>query len=113
METSDQRREFLALRPRLRQLEVKYGLFDLARMWITKNSTSKDFYDPEDLRSFLDGLSLTDSSTSTPHRDTTVADQNTPSRDLAPGGGTRRRDHGKLVSMDNVPGRGPAGLALS
>ncbi|KAJ1210477.1 hypothetical protein NDU88_005841 [Pleurodeles waltl] len=55
-------------------------------MWITKNGASKDFYDPEDLRSFLDGLSLTDSSTSTPHRDTTVADQNTPSHDLAPGG---------------------------
>ncbi|KAJ1181044.1 hypothetical protein NDU88_006255 [Pleurodeles waltl] len=55
-------------------------------MWIKKNGASKDFYDPEDLRSFLDGLSLMDSSTPTPHRDTMVADQNTPSHDLAPGG---------------------------
>ncbi|KAJ1171529.1 hypothetical protein NDU88_003390 [Pleurodeles waltl] len=69
-ETSDRRRAFLAIRPRLCQMEVKYGLFDLARMWIAKNGTSKDFYDPEDLRSFLDGLSLTDSSSVIPHRDT-------------------------------------------
>ncbi|KAJ1193030.1 hypothetical protein NDU88_002336 [Pleurodeles waltl] len=85
-ETSERRRAFLALRPRLRQMEVKYGLFDPARRWITKNGASKDFYDPEDLRSFLDGLSLMDSSTPTPHQDRTVADQNTPSQDLAPGG---------------------------
>ncbi|KAJ1153504.1 hypothetical protein NDU88_006263 [Pleurodeles waltl] len=85
-ETSGRRRAFLALRPRQRQLEVKYGLFDPARMWIAKNGASEDFYDPEDLRSFLDGLSLTDSFTSTPHRDTTAADQNTPSHDLVPGG---------------------------
>ncbi|KAJ1202739.1 hypothetical protein NDU88_006536 [Pleurodeles waltl] len=85
-ETSDRRRAFLSLCPRLRQLEVKYGLFDVARMWITKNGASKDFYDPEDLRSLLDGLSLTDCSTLTPHQDTTAAYQNTPSHDLAPGG---------------------------
>ncbi|KAJ1199277.1 hypothetical protein NDU88_003115 [Pleurodeles waltl] len=85
-ETSERRRAFLALRPRLRQMEVKYDLFDLVRMWITINGTSKDFYDPEDLRSFLDGPSLMDSSTPTPHRDATVADQNAPSPDLAPGG---------------------------
>ncbi|KAJ1162572.1 hypothetical protein NDU88_003040 [Pleurodeles waltl] len=69
-ETSDRCRAFLALRPRLRQLEVKYGLFEPARTGVTKNGTSKYFYDPEDLEdlhSFLDGLSLTDSSTSTPH----------------------------------------------
>ncbi|KAJ1177597.1 hypothetical protein NDU88_002850 [Pleurodeles waltl] len=85
-EISDRRRAFLALRPRLHQLEVKYGLFDPARMWITKNGISKNFYDPEDLRSFLDGLSLTDSSTLTPHRDMMTTDQNTPLQDLAPGG---------------------------
>ncbi|KAJ1126683.1 hypothetical protein NDU88_005089 [Pleurodeles waltl] len=85
-ETSDRRRAFLALRPRPRQLEAKYGLFDLARMWITKNGTSKDLYDPEDSCSFLDGWSLMNSSTSTPHRDTMAADQNTPSHNLAPGG---------------------------
>ncbi|KAJ1115269.1 hypothetical protein NDU88_003495 [Pleurodeles waltl] len=53
METNDRRRAFLAFRPRLRQLEVKYGLFEPVRMWVTKNGTSKDFYDLEDLRSFL------------------------------------------------------------
>ncbi|KAJ1177471.1 hypothetical protein NDU88_002726 [Pleurodeles waltl] len=55
-------------------------------MWITKNGTSKDFYDPEDLRSFLDGRSLMDSYTPTPHRDPMVADQNTSSQDLDSGG---------------------------
>ncbi|KAJ1140285.1 hypothetical protein NDU88_006642 [Pleurodeles waltl] len=55
-ETSDPRRAFLALRPRLRQLYVKYGLFEPASMWITKNGESQDFYDPADLRVFLEGL---------------------------------------------------------
>ncbi|KAJ1110633.1 hypothetical protein NDU88_007982 [Pleurodeles waltl] len=54
-ETSECRRAFLALRPRLHQMEVKYGLFEPARMLITKNEVSKDFYDPEDLRVFLEG----------------------------------------------------------
>ncbi|KAJ1159572.1 hypothetical protein NDU88_000079 [Pleurodeles waltl] len=85
-ETSDRRRAFLALRPRLCQLKGKYGLFEPARMWVTKNGTSKDFYDPEDLRSFLDGLSLIDSSTSTPHRDAMATVQNFSSQDLDPGG---------------------------
>ncbi|KAJ1210092.1 hypothetical protein NDU88_005460 [Pleurodeles waltl] len=39
-ETNDRRKAFLALRPRLRQLEIKYGLFDPARMWVTKNGVS-------------------------------------------------------------------------
>ncbi|KAJ1175445.1 hypothetical protein NDU88_000733 [Pleurodeles waltl] len=47
-ETIDRRRAFPALRPRLLQLEVKYGLFEPGRMWVTKNRASKDFYDPED-----------------------------------------------------------------
>ncbi|KAJ1145472.1 hypothetical protein NDU88_011758 [Pleurodeles waltl] len=68
-ETSERRRAFLALRPRLRQIEVKYVLFEPAKMWITKNGVSKDFYDPEDLRSFLDGLIPMDTSTPTPPRD--------------------------------------------
>ncbi|KAJ1136936.1 hypothetical protein NDU88_003350 [Pleurodeles waltl] len=42
-ETNERRKAFLALRPRLRQLEMKYGLFDPARMWVTKNGVSKDF----------------------------------------------------------------------
>ncbi|KAJ1180588.1 hypothetical protein NDU88_005809 [Pleurodeles waltl] len=56
-ETSDCRKAFLALRPRLRQLEIKFGLFEPARMWITKNNVSKDFYDPADLSLYLDSIS--------------------------------------------------------
>ncbi|KAJ1174343.1 hypothetical protein NDU88_006165 [Pleurodeles waltl] len=55
-------------------------------MWITKNGIAKDFYDPEDLRAFLDGLSLAESSTLTPHRDMMATDQSTSLHDLAPGG---------------------------
>ncbi|KAJ1191582.1 hypothetical protein NDU88_000898 [Pleurodeles waltl] len=54
-ETNDRRKAFLSLIPRLRQLDVKYGLFNPAR--ITKGRTSRDFYEPEDLRLFLDTLS--------------------------------------------------------
>ncbi|KAJ1194097.1 hypothetical protein NDU88_003392 [Pleurodeles waltl] len=53
-ETNDRRKAFLSLIPRLRQLDMKYGLFDPARMWINKNGTFKDFYEPEDLQLFLD-----------------------------------------------------------
>ncbi|KAJ1218276.1 hypothetical protein NDU88_005859 [Pleurodeles waltl] len=55
-ETNDRRKAFLALQPRLRQLEIKYGLFDPARMWVTKNGVSKDFYNPEELQLFLDSF---------------------------------------------------------
>ncbi|KAJ1139830.1 hypothetical protein NDU88_006194 [Pleurodeles waltl] len=51
-ETSKRSRAFLALRPRLRQLDVKYGLFEPARMWITKNGVSRDFYDPKTCEGF-------------------------------------------------------------
>ncbi|KAJ1101196.1 hypothetical protein NDU88_006268 [Pleurodeles waltl] len=37
-ETSECKKAFLALRPCLRQLEIKFGLFEPARMWITKNN---------------------------------------------------------------------------
>ncbi|KAJ1203542.1 hypothetical protein NDU88_007327 [Pleurodeles waltl] len=52
-ETNDRRKAFLALRPCFHLLEVKYGLFGPARMWITKNRQSKAFYNPEDLTSLL------------------------------------------------------------
>ncbi|KAJ1100983.1 hypothetical protein NDU88_006058 [Pleurodeles waltl] len=55
-ETADRRRAFLSLRPRLRHLDVKFGLFEPARMWLTKNGESRTFYDPEDLKTFLEGL---------------------------------------------------------
>ncbi|KAJ1138727.1 hypothetical protein NDU88_005108 [Pleurodeles waltl] len=53
-ETADRRRAFLSFHPRL--LDVQFGLFEPARMWITKNGESRTFYDPEDLKSFLEGL---------------------------------------------------------
>ncbi|KAJ1096057.1 hypothetical protein NDU88_001204 [Pleurodeles waltl] len=55
-ETAERRKAFLSLRTRLCHLDVKFGLFEPARMWITKNGESRNFYDPEDLRVFLDGL---------------------------------------------------------
>ncbi|KAJ1158273.1 hypothetical protein NDU88_010966 [Pleurodeles waltl] len=55
-DTNERRKAFLALRPRLRQLEMKYGLFDPTRMWVTKNGISKDFYNPEELSLFLDSF---------------------------------------------------------
>ncbi|KAJ1201964.1 hypothetical protein NDU88_005768 [Pleurodeles waltl] len=55
-ETNERRKAFLALRPRLRKLEIKYGLFEPARMWITKTGVSKDFYNPDELRLFLDSF---------------------------------------------------------
>ncbi|KAJ1165164.1 hypothetical protein NDU88_005593 [Pleurodeles waltl] len=55
-ETDERRRSFLALHPRLRHLDVKFSLFEPARMWITKNGESRTFYDPKDLRTFLEGL---------------------------------------------------------
>ncbi|KAJ1188250.1 hypothetical protein NDU88_005013 [Pleurodeles waltl] len=54
--TNERRKGFLALRPRMRQLEVKYGLFKPGRLWTTKNGVSKNFYDPEALRIYLDSL---------------------------------------------------------
>ncbi|KAJ1112994.1 hypothetical protein NDU88_001254 [Pleurodeles waltl] len=48
-ETNDRRKAFLPLRPRLCQLDIKYRLFESARMWITMGGKSKDF--------FLEGLS--------------------------------------------------------
>ncbi|KAJ1206674.1 hypothetical protein NDU88_002075 [Pleurodeles waltl] len=56
-ETSERRKTFLALRPYPRQLEIKFGLFELARMWITKNNVSKHFYDPTDLSLYLNNIS--------------------------------------------------------
>ncbi|KAJ1215733.1 hypothetical protein NDU88_003341 [Pleurodeles waltl] len=52
-ETNEPRKEFLTLRPRIRKLEVKYGLFEPARLWTTKNGVSKNFYDPEGLRMYI------------------------------------------------------------
>ncbi|KAJ1192819.1 hypothetical protein NDU88_002125 [Pleurodeles waltl] len=40
-ETNDRRKVFLALRPQMCQLEVKYGLLEPVRLWVTKNGISK------------------------------------------------------------------------
>ncbi|KAJ1088526.1 hypothetical protein NDU88_001683 [Pleurodeles waltl] len=55
-ETAERKKAFLSLRTRLCHLDMKFGLFKPARMWITKNGESRNFYDPEDLRTFLEGL---------------------------------------------------------
>ncbi|KAJ1161825.1 hypothetical protein NDU88_002306 [Pleurodeles waltl] len=47
---------FLSLRTRLRHPDVKFSLFEPGRMWTTKNGKSLNFYNPEDLRAFLEGL---------------------------------------------------------
>ncbi|KAJ1205965.1 hypothetical protein NDU88_001384 [Pleurodeles waltl] len=67
-DTNECRKAFLSLQPRLRQLEMKYGLFDPARMWVTKNVVSKDFYDPEDLRLFWGTFQHQPMDTATPAR---------------------------------------------
>ncbi|KAJ1096984.1 hypothetical protein NDU88_002114 [Pleurodeles waltl] len=74
------RKAFLALRPQLRQLEMKYGLFDPERMWVTKNGVSKEFYNPEDLRLFLDYFQHQpmDSTTSTQPQDSSGDDSYIP-----------------------------------
>ncbi|KAJ1090429.1 hypothetical protein NDU88_003561 [Pleurodeles waltl] len=55
-ETAERRRAFLSLCSRLRHLDVKFGLFEPARMWITKNGESRAFSNPDDRRMFLEGL---------------------------------------------------------
>ncbi|KAJ1150612.1 hypothetical protein NDU88_003402 [Pleurodeles waltl] len=55
-ETAERRKAFLSLPTCLRHLDMKFCLFEPARMWITKNGESRNFYDPEDLRTFLEGL---------------------------------------------------------
>ncbi|KAJ1164149.1 hypothetical protein NDU88_004594 [Pleurodeles waltl] len=55
-DTNDKRRGFLALRTQLQQMDIKFGLFEPASMWITKNGTSKHFYDPQALHCFLNDL---------------------------------------------------------
>ncbi|KAJ1117891.1 hypothetical protein NDU88_006087 [Pleurodeles waltl] len=55
-ETNDCCKAFLVLRPHLCQLEVKYGLFERACMWISKSGQSKNLYNVKGLGLFLDGL---------------------------------------------------------
>ncbi|KAJ1202881.1 hypothetical protein NDU88_006676 [Pleurodeles waltl] len=75
-DTNERRKAYLALRPRLRQMEMKYGIFDPARMWVPKNGVSKDFYNPEELKLFLDSFQHQpmDSTTTTRPQDTSGDD---------------------------------------
>ncbi|KAJ1211072.1 hypothetical protein NDU88_006434 [Pleurodeles waltl] len=97
-DTNERRKAFLALRPRLRQLEIKYGLFDPARMWVTRNGVSKDFYNPEDLRLFLDSFQHQPMDSTTPTRPQDTAGDGSYIPPLGPErGGTERHD------TDNCP----------
>ncbi|KAJ1118400.1 hypothetical protein NDU88_006591 [Pleurodeles waltl] len=58
-ETNERHKAFLSFYPGLCQLEVKYGLFEPAWMWVTKNSQSQDFCDPGDLQLYLGDLTPT------------------------------------------------------
>ncbi|KAJ1130872.1 hypothetical protein NDU88_009217 [Pleurodeles waltl] len=50
-------RACLALRPPLSKLGIRFRLFEPSRMWITRDSSSRDFFNPGALRLFLDSLS--------------------------------------------------------
>ncbi|KAJ1088002.1 hypothetical protein NDU88_001161 [Pleurodeles waltl] len=80
-DNTERRKAFLSLRPRLCELEIKYGLFNPARMWITKNGVSKDFYNPEDLKLFLDFFQTQTKQPASPNwsQDTMEEDRRTPS----------------------------------
>ncbi|KAJ1113388.1 hypothetical protein NDU88_001634 [Pleurodeles waltl] len=67
--TNEKRKAFLALHPQLRNLDIKYGLFEPARMWITHNGKSRDFPKPEDLGSFLNSLDSHPMDTTSAHLD--------------------------------------------
>ncbi|KAJ1110777.1 hypothetical protein NDU88_008123 [Pleurodeles waltl] len=86
-DTNERRKAFLTLRLRLRQLEMKHGLFDPARMWVTKNGVSRDFYNPEDLRLFLDSFQTQTKDPATLNRsqDTMEDDGHIPSSGLEKG----------------------------
>ncbi|KAJ1111620.1 hypothetical protein NDU88_008937 [Pleurodeles waltl] len=75
-ETNERRRGFLELCPKMRQLEVKYGLFDPARLWTTKNGLSKNFYHPEDLQLYLDNLQSLSMDTTDPDRPLSASCEN-------------------------------------
>ncbi|KAJ1192146.1 hypothetical protein NDU88_001458 [Pleurodeles waltl] len=84
-DTNERRKAFRALRPRLRQLEMKYGLFDPARMWVTKNGVSRDFYNPKELKLFLDSFQHQPMDFISTSRPLDVSGDNEDNRTLLPG----------------------------
>lgn len=61
------RKEFLALRPQMRQLNIRYGILHPCLCKITHNGSSRSFDDPAKLRSFLHNISLKSVINSTQH----------------------------------------------
>ncbi|KAJ1144196.1 hypothetical protein NDU88_010498 [Pleurodeles waltl] len=84
-DTNERRKAFLALRPRLCQLEVKYDLSDPARMWVTRNGVSRDFYNLEELKPFLDSFQHQPMDSISTSRSLDVAGDNEGNRTLLPG----------------------------
>ncbi|KAJ1210062.1 hypothetical protein NDU88_005430 [Pleurodeles waltl] len=120
-ETNECLKAFLSLRPRLSQLEVKYVLFEPARMWITKNGQSQDFYDPEDLLLYLNDL-MPKSMDTTPQTlpadvlrnssDAMLLPTSSDARSLGDRGVSQRgRDQSKYLRLPND--RGKALLAVA
>ncbi|KAJ1174417.1 hypothetical protein NDU88_006239 [Pleurodeles waltl] len=91
-------------------------------MWITKNCVFKDFYNLEDLRSFLNCLISIDTSTPTPAQDLPATNQNALSQSLTPGGSgsdrhpidfhPRGRDLERLMSSHDDRGQVLHAVAL-
>ncbi|KAJ1114902.1 hypothetical protein NDU88_003132 [Pleurodeles waltl] len=84
-DTNERRKAFLALRPRLRQLGMKYGLFDPARMWVTNNGISKDFCNPDELSLFLDSFQHQSMDSANPDRSQDTAREDEGGGPLPPG----------------------------
>ncbi|KAJ1120831.1 hypothetical protein NDU88_008980 [Pleurodeles waltl] len=120
-DTNERKKAFLTLRPRLRQLEMKYDLFDSARMWVTENGVYKDFYNPEDLRIFLDSFQnqTKDPATSNRSQDTMEDNGHIPSSGLEKGNTdwydsdncSRGRDLERLTRAHDDRGQVPHAVA--
>ncbi|KAJ1101726.1 hypothetical protein NDU88_006791 [Pleurodeles waltl] len=58
--TNEKRKAFMALRPQLRKLDIKFGLFEPARMWITHNGWMAEALIGRDLPEEQGALTMTD-----------------------------------------------------
>ncbi|KAJ1079976.1 hypothetical protein NDU88_000198 [Pleurodeles waltl] len=86
-QTNEKRKSFLALRPQLHHLNIKFGLVKSTRMRIMIDGKSRDFFEPTDLCSFSDGLSTQPmdlESTDLPSTPSTLSDSTRPT-DTDPG----------------------------
>ncbi|KAJ1100254.1 hypothetical protein NDU88_005341 [Pleurodeles waltl] len=116
------RKGLLTLCPRMRQLEVKYSLFEPARLWTTKNGVSKNFHDSEDLQMYLDSLQSLSMDTTDPDRPLSTScdnrDTSLPSPDQectgrsAPDHRPRGRDLDRLAKSHDTRGQLLQAMAL-